>query len=188
MSLLEILTAATAALLTLAAAPSSRVRRSGLTALVLLARFALPAAVAACGLFALRPDLVPPDLAASAGQIAAARLSLLPERPTVLWLGLGGLLLVAGLPLLAHLEYARRAAALLALLDGLHRQAAVAATAIRHACGHPPCHAPTPTSYPDGDVAAGVAVLRTVLDDADCRPPATARPTLVKDVLLAQHR
>jgi hypothetical protein len=188
MSWLDALIATMAALLTLAATPLSRVRRFGLALFVLIARLALPAAVAACGLFAIRPDLVPPELAATAGQLVAAHLSLSPAHPTVLWLGLAGVLLFAGLPILAHLEYARRSAALLAMLDGLHRQAVVAARAIRQACGHAGSHAPVAMSYPDGDVAAGVAILRTVLEESDGRPLAAVRPPLVKDVLLAQSR
>jgi hypothetical protein len=189
MSLPGVLAPLAATLLVLAAVPLSAVRRVALALLTVTLRAVLVSAVASCGVFAVCPDLAPVELAAAAGQIlAAAKLPIPVDHVVALWLGLGGLLLAAGLPFLAHLEYARKAAAIARLFDALHRQAAAALEAVRQSTGQPPEVSVAKRSYPDGDVAAGVAVLRAVLNDTHHRPPAAARPTLVKDVLRAESR
>jgi hypothetical protein len=189
MAIAEVFSFAAALFLVLAALPFARLRRLALTLLTHTLRLALFGTAAGCALLAVSPTLAPAELTSSAAHLlTVAQLPLSPDHATVFWLGLGGLLLVAGLPLLAHLEYARKAAAVTALFDALERHASVAVRAVRQSTGKPPEDSATKHSYPEGDVAAGVAVLRAVLNDTDHRPPATARPTLLKDVLLAQSR
>jgi hypothetical protein len=185
----EVTAAALAALLTIAAAPLSRIRHGALSVVVTLARVALPAAVAACGALAVRPDLAPPRFSDVAGQIAeAAQLPIPSAQPALLWLATAGVVLAAGLPVLAHLEYARRAALLTRLLAALHRDAAAAVAAIeRTDSPSPPGQRVAPAPAPAGDVAAGVAVLRAVLDDPD-RRPARPRPPLIKDYMAESGR
>jgi hypothetical protein len=165
----------------------ARLRRLALGLLTHILRLALFGTAAGCAVLAVSPALAPDGLTASAAHLLnAAGLPLSPEHAPVFWLGFGGLCLVAGLPLVAHLEYARRAAAVTALFDTLQRHAATAVEGVRRSSRRP--HEPVAprSTYPDGDVAAGVAVLRAVLNDSGRRPPAAARPSLVKDVLLAQ--
>jgi len=189
MAIADALSFAAALVLVLAALPFARLRRLALTLLTHTLRLALFGTAAGCAVLAVCPTLAPAELTSSAAhQLAVARLPLSPDHATVFWLGLGGLLLVAGLPLVAHLEYARKATAVTALFDALERHASAAVRAVRQSTGQPPEASPAKRSYPEGDVAAGVAVLRAVLNDTDHRPPAAGRPILVKDVLLAQSR
>jgi hypothetical protein len=188
MAIANVLSFAAAAVLVLAALPFARLRRLVLVLLTHALRVVLFGAAAGCAVLAVSPALAPDELTSSAAHVlAVARLPLSPKHGTVFWLGLGGLLLLAGLPLAAHLEYARKAAAVTALFDALERHASAAVRAVRQSTGQTSEIATGP-AYPDGDVAAGVAVLRAVLNDTDRRPPAATRPTLVKDVLLAQSR
>jgi hypothetical protein len=185
----DVLSAAAAAILVLAALPFARLRRVALALLTHTLRIVLFSTAAGCAVLAVSPALAPEELTSSAAHVlAAARLPLSPEHATVFWLGLGGLLHLAGLPLAAHLEYARKAAAVTSLFDALERHASAALRAVRQSTGQGLEMPTSGPSYPEGDVAAGVAVLRAVLNDADRRPPAATRPTLVKDVLLAQSR
>lgn len=189
MAIPDVLSFAAGFCLVLAALPFARFRRALLALLTHSLRLALFGTAAGCAVLAVSPSLAPTELTSAAAHLlTVARLPLSPDHATVFWLGLGGLLLVAGLPLVAHLEYARKAAAVTALFDALERHAAAAVRAVRQASAQRSEVSATKRSYPEGDVAAGVAVLRTVLNDADHRPLATARPTLVKDVLMAQPR
>jgi hypothetical protein len=189
MAIAEILSFAAAFVLVLAALPLSRLRRLALTLLTHSLRLTLFGTAAGCAVLAVSPTLAPAELTSSASHLlTVARLPLSPEHAAVFWLGLGGLLLVAGLPLVAHVEYARKAAAVTALFDALECHASAAVRAVHQSTSQTAEASAKKRSYPEGDVTAGVAIIRAVLNDTDHRPPATARPVLVKDVLLAQSR
>lgn len=168
MAIADVLSFAAAAVLVLAALPFARLRRLALALLTHTLRLSLFGAAAGCAVLAVSPALAPAELTSSASHLlTVARLPLSPEHATVFWLGLGGLLLVAGLPLVAHLEYARKAAAVTALFDALERHASAAVRAVHQSTGQAPETSTTKRSYPEGDVTAGVAVIRAVLNDTD---------------------
>jgi hypothetical protein len=189
MALQDVFSIAAAFVLLLAALPFARLRRLALALLTHTLRLTIFTAAAACSVLAVSPAIAPVELTTSAAHLmSVAGLPLSPDHATVFWLGLGGLLLVGGLPLVAHLEYARRATAVTALFDALERHASAALFAVRQSTGQTTSSSTDKVTFPEGDVAAGVAVLRAILNDRERRPPVAARPTLVKDVLMAQSR
>ncbi len=189
MALPDVFSLAAALVLLLAALPFARLRRLALALLTHTLRLTLFTAAAACSVLAVSPTIAPVELTASAAHLmSVAGMPLSPDHATVFWLGLGGLLLAGGLPLVAHLEYARRAAAVTSLFNSLERHASAALFAVRQSTGQTTATATGKVTFPEGDVAAGVAVLSAILNDRERRPPTTARPTLVKDVLMAQSR
>jgi hypothetical protein len=109
----DILLAAPFALLALAALPLPRWRRGLLSLLHRGGNLALPTGVAACGLFAFRPDLATDSLRDLLVFVAP------DDYPGLAWLAKAALLLPLALPLLANLEHARDLSTLSAFLRDL---------------------------------------------------------------------
>jgi hypothetical protein len=175
--------------LTAAALPIPAFRRWALAAFVHGLRLGLPAVVLACLVFAFRPDTAPAAASALTDFVPDSwRDALADDRPPLAWFLAAALLLAAGLPLLAHFEHARRLADLSALLASLRRQVAATAAALTATPAHPAAPPATPVQYPEGDVAAGMAVLRAVLDAPGRQTPLEARPRLIKDCLASPTR
>lgn len=186
MSFPDLPSAAAAVALVLAALPLARIRRLALAVLSKALAPLLFAAAAGCAVLGVSPGLVPDQINAAIVPFIVDGAPSSVEHAGLVWLIIGGALLLTGLPLLAHLDYAHKVNLIVALFRAIERHAAAAS----HAAAAPPrsAEASAKRSYPDGDVSAGVAVLRAVLNDANHQPPASARPTLLKDVLSPQSR
>lgn len=132
MALQDNLSLVVALVLFLAALPFARLRRMALALLTHTLRLSHFTAAAACSVLAVSPAIAPVERTTSVAHLTSvAELPLSPNHAALFWLGLGGLLLAGGLPLIAHLEYARRAAAVTSLFNSLERHASAALFAVR---------------------------------------------------------